>query len=413
MQYGLIGERLGHSYSREIHEQLADYTYTLKELTPEELPAFLAARDFRAINVTIPYKQSVIPYLDEISETARTIGAVNTIVNRDGRLFGDNTDFAGLRALLMRLGLQLSGKKVLILGTGGTSKTARAVAEAMGAAQILRVSRAAGGGDVISYEQALTAHTDAQILINTTPVGMYPRQEEQPISLAAFPKLEGVADAVYHPLRTNLVLEAQARGIPAQGGLFMLAAQAAAACAIFRGKAPDTAQAERAFSAVLREKQNLVLIGMPTCGKTTVGKALAERSGRRFFDTDVLLTEQLGVSIADYFAQAGEAAFRTQEQELVRSLAAESGCVIATGGGVILREENLRRLRQNGLLIFLDRAPEKLLAADDRPLSASREALLQRYRERYGRYCAAADLQINANGSVEEVVCAIERELAQ
>ena len=413
MQYGLIGERLGHSYSREIHEQLADYTYTLKELTPEELPAFLAARDFRAINVTIPYKQSVIPYLDEISETARTIGAVNAIVNRNGRLFGDNTDFAGLRALLMRLGLQLSGKKVLILGTGGTSKTARAVAEAMGAAQILRVSRAAGGGDVISYAQALTAHTDAQILINTTPVGMYPRQEEQPISLAAFPKLEGVADAVYHPLRTNLVLEAQARGIPAQGGLFMLAAQAAAACAIFQGKAPDTAQAERAFSAVLREKQNLVLIGMPTCGKTTVGKALAERSGRRFFDTDVLLTEQLGVSIADYFAQAGEAAFRTQEQELVRSLAAESGCVIATGGGVILREENLRRLRQNGLLIFLDRAPEKLLAADDRPLSASREALLQRYRERYGRYCAAADLQINANGSVEEVVCAIERELAQ
>ena len=413
MQYGLIGEHLGHSYSREIHEQLADYAYELRELPPEALPTFLAARDFRAINVTIPYKQSVIPYLDEISDTARAIGAVNTIVNRNGRLFGDNTDFAGLRALLMRLGLRLSGKKVLILGTGGTSKTARAVAEAMGAAQILRVSRAAGCGDIISYAQALAAHTDAQILINTTPVGMYPRQEEQPISLAAFPRLEGVTDAVYHPLRTKLVLEAQSRGIPAQGGLFMLAAQAAAACAIFRGREPDTAQAERAFSAVLREKQNLVLIGMPTSGKTTVGKRLAARSGKRFLDTDALLTEQFGISIADYFAKNGEEAFRTREEALVRSLATESGCVIATGGGVILREENLRRLRQNGLLIFLDRAPEKLIAADDRPLSASREALLQRYRERYGRYCAAADLQINANGSVWEVVCAIEKELTR
>ena len=182
MQYGLIGEHLSHSYSRQIHEQLADYRYELLELTPEQVAPFLAARAFRAINVTIPYKQAVIPYLDEISDTARRIGAVNTIVNRNGRLYGDNTDFAGLSALLDRMGLCLKGKKVLILGTGGTSKTARAVAASKGAAQILRVSRSADGDDVIPYAQALASHTDAQILINTTPVGMYPKQDACPIA---------------------------------------------------------------------------------------------------------------------------------------------------------------------------------------------------------------------------------------
>lgn len=411
MQYGLIGEHLGHSYSREIHEQLADYRYELHELSPDALGPFLTARDFRAINVTIPYKQAVLPYLDEISATARRIGAVNTIVNRGGLLYGDNTDFAGLKALLERLGLCLQGKKVLILGTGGTSKTARAVAEAMGAGEILRVSRRTGEADTVTYAQALAAHTDAQILINTTPVGMYPQQDESPLCLDAFSRLEGVADAIYHPLRTNLVQQAQARGIPAAGGLYMLAAQAAAACAVFQGKAPSLSLAERAFSAVLREKQNIVLIGMPTSGKTTVGRRLAERSGRRFFDTDELLVERFGCPIADYFAQNGEAAFRKQEQALIAVLAGESGCVIATGGGAILREANLRYLRQNGLLFFLDRSPEKLLAAADRPLSSDRDALLQRYHERYDRYCAAADRRIDANGTVEAVVGAIEKEL--
>lgn len=411
MHYGLIGEHLGHSYSREIHEQLADYRYELRELTPDELGPFLTARDFRAVNVTIPYKQSVIPYLDEISDTARRIGAVNTIVNRAGRLFGDNTDFAGLKALLERLGLCLAGKKVLILGTGGTSRTARAVAEAMGAAQILRVSRHAQAADAVSYAQALGGHNDAQIIINTTPVGMYPKQDEQPLDLDAFAQLEGVADAIYHPLRTNLVQQAQARGIPAQGGLYMLAAQAAAACAVFQGRTPTLALAERAYSAVLRKKQNVVLIGMPTSGKTTVGRALAERSGRRFLDTDALLIERFGCPIAEYFAKNGEAAFRAQEQALIAALSVETGCVIATGGGAILCDENLRHLRQNGLLFFLDRAPEKLLAAEDRPLSCSREALLQRYHERYGCYCSAADRCIDANGSIDEVVRAIEKEL--
>lgn len=411
MQYGLIGEHLSHSYSRQIHEQLADYRYELLELTPEQVAPFLAARAFRAINVTIPYKQAVIPYLDEISDTARRIGAVNTIVNRNGRLYGDNTDFAGLSALLDRMGLCLKGKKVLILGTGGTSKTTRAVAASKGAAQILRVSRSADGDDVIPYAQALASHTDAQILINTTPVGMYPKQDACPIAPDAFPRLEGVADAIYHPLRTDLVLLAQKRGIRAQGGLYMLAAQAAAASAVFLGKTPQPQQAERAYAEVLRETQNLVLIGMPTSGKTTVGRALAERSGKRFFDVDELLTAKLGMSIADFFARSGEDAFRALEQETIRALGTETGCVIATGGGVILREENLHRLRRNGCLIFLDRAPEKLFAAADRPLSSSRDALMQRYRERYDLYRAAADLHIDANGCVDAVVQAIEKEL--
>lgn len=413
MQYGLIGEHLTHSYSREIHEALADYSYVLRELTPEELAPFLTARDFRAVNVTIPYKQAVIPYLDEISETARQIGAVNTIVNRDGRLYGDNTDYIGLRALAQHTGVTFAGKKVLILGTGGTSRTARAVAASIGAAQILRVSRSGGTGDTISYHEALTRHRDAQILINTTPVGMYPNADACPVDLAAFPALTGVLDAIYHPLRSSLVQAAQERGIPAAGGLYMLAAQAAAACCVFQGKAPSDALTERAYQKVLQEKRNLVLIGMPTSGKTSVGSCLAARSGRRFLDTDALLAKRLGVSAAEYLTQRGEPAFRAQETETIATLTEESGCVIATGGGVILREENLRLLRQNGVLIFLDRSPEKLCASEDRPLSASRAALMQRYRERYPRYCAAADLQIAADGSVTDVADIIEKELAQ
>lgn len=413
MQYGLIGEHLTHSYSREIHEALADYSYVLRELKPDELGPFLAARDFRAVNVTIPYKQAVLPYLDEISETARQIGAVNTIVNRDGRLYGDNTDFIGLRALAQHIGVTFAGKKVLILGTGGTSRTARAVADSGGAAQILRVSRSGGAADTISYAEAAAQHGDAQILINTTPVGMYPKADACPIDLAAFPALICVLDAIYHPLRSNLVLAAQARGIPAAGGLYMLAAQAAAACCVFQGKVPDDALTARAYRKVLREKQNLVLIGMPTAGKTSVGRLLAARSGRRFLDTDEALSQQLGVSPADYIQAHGEPDFRAREAALIAALADTSSCVIATGGGVILREENLRLLRQNGLLLFLDRAPEKLCAAADRPLSASREALMQRYHERYARYCAAADLRIAADGSVAEVADTIEKELAQ
>ena len=410
MKYGLIGEHLGHSYSREIHAQVADYDYELCEVAPEELDSFLRKAEFRAINVTIPYKQSVIPYLSYISPQAESIGAVNTVVNRDGKLWGYNTDFAGMEALIARMGLSLRGKKVLILGTGGTSKTARAVCESAGAREILKVSRRASG-EAVSYEQAVSGHGDAEILINTTPVGMYPRCGEAPIDLAHFPRLEGVVDAVYNPLLTRLVQAGQERGVPAEGGLYMLAGQGVCASAIFLGKEFDPALTEGVYRAILGRKQNIVLIGMPSCGKTTVGRLLAERCGRRLIDTDEKIVERLGEPIAGFMARNGEAAFRDVEQEVVAGVADESGCVIATGGGAVLRQENLRLLRQNGLLVFLDRPLEKLMPTADRPLSASREALERRYRERYGLYVAAADLVVDASGAIEDEVETIRKEM--
>ena len=410
MKYGLIGEHLGHSYSREIHAQVADYDYELCEVAPEELDSFLRKAEFRAINVTIPYKQSVIPYLSYISPQAESIGAVNTVVNRDGKLWGYNTDFAGMEALIARMGLSLRGKKVLILGTGGTSKTARAVCESAGAREILKVSRRASG-EAVSYEQAVSGHGDAEILINTTPVGMYPRCGEAPIDLTHFPRLEGVVDAVYNPLRTRLVQAGQERGVPAEGGLYMLAGQGVCASAIFLGKEFDPALTEGVYRAILGRKQNIVLIGMPSCGKTTVGRLLAERCGRRLIDTDEKIVERLGEPIAGFMARNGEAAFRDVEQEVVAGVADESGCVIATGGGAVLRQENLRLLRQNGLLVFLDRPLEKLMPTADRPLSASREALERRYRERYGLYVAAADLVVDASGAIEDEVETIRKEM--
>ena len=320
MKCGLIGRKLGHSYSPRIHKVLADYDYHLWELEPEQLEAFLHGRDFVGINVTIPYKQSVIPFLDEISDRAKAIGAVNTIVNRQGRLYGCNTDFFGMTALIGRLQLELSGKKVLILGTGGTSRTARAAALHLGAAEVYRLSRNGREG-AITYEQAAALHKDAACVINTTPCGMYPAVEGCPLDLDSFPHLEGVVDAVYNPLRTNLVLAAQKRGIAAEGGLYMLAAQAAYASALFRGCEATAAEIDLAYQAVRYQMENIVLIGMPSSGKTTVGRLLAEKTGKVFVDTDELAEQAIGTSIADYFAARGESAFRDREQEAVAAVA--------------------------------------------------------------------------------------------
>lgn len=409
MTCGLIGRRLGHSYSPQIHRALVDYDYKLWELEPEELETFFRRRDFTGVNVTIPYKQAVIPLLDELSETARAIGAVNTVVRRGGKLYGDNTDSAGMAALIHRIMLSLEGKKVLILGTGGTSKTAVAVARSLGAAEVYRLSRSGRDG-ALTYKDAARLHADADVLINTTPGGMYPAVEGCPVALDAFPNLSGVVDAVYNPLRTNLVLQARSRGIPAEGGLYMLAAQASYASALFRGCETSQRDIDLAYQTVRREMENIVLIGMPSSGKSTVGRALAERLGKRFADSDALVTERIGMPIADYFAQRGEAAFREREQEAVADLAATGGQVIATGGGAILRPENITALRRSGRLVFLDRSPEKLIATADRPLASDREALRRRYEERYDLYCAAADLHIDGDGTVEETAQRIEKE---
>lgn len=412
MKYGLIGEHLKHSYSCEIHAQIADYEYELHEIPPSGLGGFLKKREFNAINVTIPYKQDVIPYLDEISDTAKRIGAVNTIVNRNGRLYGDNTDFAGMLALAKHIGVDMKGRKVLILGTGGASKTGHALAEYMGAQSVFYVSRSGKDGS-ISYEQAVTEHSDAQIIINATPVGMFPKQDGRPIDISAFPKLEGVIDAIYNPLCTNLILDAQERGIPAEGGLYMLSAQAVHASAVFRDIPLDESLVDKAFKSVKNDKQSIVLIGMPSSGKTTVGRILAEKCGKQLADTDEYIVRKIGMPISDFFAKYGEAEFRKIEKETVAEISATGGRIIATGGGAVLDAENVRALKQNGVLVFLDRRPENLIATDDRPLASRRSALEKLYAERYDIYCAAAELHIDANTTPEAEADAILKELAK
>lgn len=411
MQYGLIGEHLSHSYSCEIHGMLYKDAYELKELPPEGLADFMTKKPFRGINVTIPYKKDVIPFLQHISPTARAIGAVNTVVNRDGALWGYNTDLAGILGLVKHLGLSIKEKKVLIAGTGGTSLTALYAMQTLEAREIYRISRTPGEG-VITYQEAKEKHRDAQIIMNTTPLGMFPRYTGQkPLDVADFPALEGVLDAVYHPISTPLVQDARALGIPAEGGLYMLVTQAIHAAALFRDKEPEEEVAEEVYRALSNQKQNIVLIGMPSSGKSTVGQALAAGLGRPFVDTDALVTTELGMPIADFFAQQGEAAFRRVESKVIAKVACYDGYVIATGGGAVLDPDNIRALKQNGQTIFLDRPLSLLCATKDRPLSSDIQALKNLYDTRYPLYKAAADHTVDGGMTVEQVVSAIRKEL--
>ncbi len=410
MRYGLIGEHLGHSYSSEIHEAVAHKPYELIELPPDALESFMKSREFCGINVTIPYKTAVMPYLDEISDAAKSIGAVNTVVNRDGKLYGYNTDFVGMRALIRRAGISVMGKKVLILGTGGTSKTAFSVMQALGAKQIVFVSRQPRSG-VVSYEEASVTHRDAEIIVNTTPVGMFPNEGNIPIDLSVFPNLSGVLDAIYHPLRTNLVLAARRRGIPAAGGLYMLCAQAVEAIEYFHGIKAETAVTDAVYAQLYRQKENIVLIGMPTCGKTTVGKRIAEYINKPFLDTDTLITEKIGEPIPDYICRFGEVAFRDAESSVIGEIAQKSGYVIATGGGAVLREENVQALKRNGRLVLLDRSLEKLSALPDRPLSDDPQKLARLFETRAPIYRGAADVIVSADEIPETVAQTVLREL--
>jgi len=398
MDYGCIGERLAHSFSKDIHQRIASYNYALCEVPRDELDAFMTRRDFKAVNVTIPYKETVIPYLDYIDDTAREIGAVNTVVNRNGKLYGYNTDFLGMSALARRIGMDFAGKKVLILGTGGTSKTAAAVARNGGAAEIIPVSRRVG----VTYEDAKRHHRDAHIIINTTPCGMYPNNGDCPIDLGDYPHVEGVLDAVYNPLATRLVTAARKRGIPAEGGLYMLVAQAVFASEKFIDTAYDPAVIDRVYCEILISKQNIVLTGMPSCGKSTVGALLAQMTGRELIDTDRLITEKYG-DIPTIFATYGEQAFRDMEAAAVAEAAGKWGCIIATGGGAVLREDNVDALRSNGRIFFLDRPLHLLTPTSDRPLAGDAEAIRRRYEERYDTYCRTADVVIPAGDAPDAV----------
>lgn len=398
MKYGLIGEKLGHSFSKVIHERLG-YDYRLVEIAPDNLDAFMKEKNFLGINVTIPYKERVIPYLDEVDENAREIGAVNTIVNRDGRLYGYNTDFYGMQMLFSHAGIDSFGKKVAILGSGGTAKTAKAVLKSLGAKEIITVSRS---GDS-NYADLYKKHSDVEIIVNTTPVGMFPKIFERIVDISGFYNLSGVIDAVYNPLNTSIVIDAKQKGISAESGLYMLVGQAIRASELFLGIKYPSYMTDVIYDGIYTEKESVVLIGMPSSGKSTVGRILAEKLGSRFVDTDDLIMDRIKMPIAEFFALHGEDEFRRIESEVIHNLAGENGLVIATGGGAILNGDNLFNLRYNGKILFIDRPLELLIPTDSRPLSNSKSTLEDLYNKRYPIYCNVCDARVEAIGTPTEI----------
>lgn len=397
MRCGLLGERLGHSYSPQIHALLGSYSYELFEVAPEALDSFLRSGCFDALNVTIPYKRAVLPYCAALSPAAQAIGSVNTLVRRaDGTLWGENTDFDGFSWLLERNGGIQPGEKAVVFGSGGASLTVQAVLRARGA-EVAVFSR----HDALPYSR-LAEHSDAVLAVNATPVGMYPHNGERLVDLDLLPRLRCVLDLIYNPARTRLLLDAEARGLRCEGGLPMLVAQARRAAEHFTGAQIPDARCEEILHRLTRETQNLVLIGMPGCGKTTVGKLLASRLGRPFFDADAELLSKLGCDIPTFFASRGEAAFREAETAVLAALGSRSGCVIATGGGCVTRPENYPLLHQNGVLLWLERSLDRL-PTDGRPVSQSTspEAL---YAARQPLYARFADHRISNNGTPDAAV---------
>ena len=404
MEYGLLGEKLGHSFSPQIHKALAGYDYRLLPTPQEAVEELFHRREFKGLNVTIPYKQTVIPLCDEVDSRAAAIGAVNTVVNRDGKLTGYNTDIDGLIYLAKRARVDMAGKKVVVLGSGGTSHTACAAAKELGAKEIVVVSRK--GED--NYEN-ISRHADAEVLINTTPVGMFPNAGVSPVSLDTFPRLTGVLDVVYNPLRTALVIEAEVRKIPCSCGLPMLVAQAKRAAELFTGKDIPDNRLEAVIAGLTAQVRNVVLIGMPGCGKSSIGRALAKRLGKEFVDLDYLITQRAGKPIPEIFANEGEDAFRKLESQIVREAGARTGCVISTGGGVVTRQENYAPLHQNGVIVHIKRALT-LLPKDGRPVSQSTD-LGELWARREPLYAAFADLTLDNGGTIEGAAEQIEKEL--
>jgi len=399
LEYGLIGEKLGHSFSKLIHEKLGGYSYELIEIAPGGLDSFITGRGFKGLNVTIPYKKAVIPHCDELSRAARRIGSVNTLIVRaDGSLYGHNTDYDGFVYAVRSAGISFAGRKVLILGSGGTSLTARAAAEDLGAAEIVTVSRSGAVNYENVYQQA-----DAGIVVNTTPVGMYPKTGEALLDLSRFPDLAGVVDVIYNPLYTALLLQARKLGIPHTCGLPMLVAQAKAAAELFLSKPIDDSNVERIRRELAGEITNIVLIGMPGSGKTTIGKKVAAILGKKFADTDDLIVERAGMSIPEIFETYGEAHFRDLEADVIRETGKQSGLVIATGGGAVIREENRDALRQNGRIYYITRAISAL-GTDNRPLSSSLDALYELERARKPIYASFCDATVSNDGGIDAAV---------
>ena len=400
MKCGLLGRKLSHSYSPQIHAHLGDYSYELFEKEPEEVADFLQNGDFSAINVTIPYKKTVMPYCSKLTERAVAMGSVNTIVRQpDGTLLGHNTDYFGFSSMVRRSGLEPKGKKVLVLGSGGASVTAVAVLREMGA-KVVVISRT--GED--NYEN-LHRHADAAILCNCTPVGMYPNNGLSPVDLSLFPRLEGVLDMIYNPARTKLLMDAEKRGLVTENGLWMLVAQAKEAAEWFTGSKIDDGKIAKIHARLRCQMENIILIGMPGSGKSTVGQLLAEKSGKTFVDADAETVKAVGKPIPQIFSEEGEPGFRAWETKVLEDLSKCSGIVLATGGGCVTREENYEVLHQNGTIFCLNRSLDRL-PTDGRPLSQANK-LDQMYRIRKPLYDRFADRCIDNNGTPEDAVRAI------
>lgn len=396
MKTGLLGRKLGHSYSPQIHRELGGYSYCLFEKEPEDVEEFLKNGDFSAINVTYPYKRTVMPYC-KLSPVAEKIGAVNTIVRQpDGSLLGHNTDYFGFCSMVKRSGLNPAGKKSLVLGSGGASATAVTALKEMGA-KVVVISRS--GED--NYTN-LHRHADASIICNCTPVGMYPNTGISPVELDSFPALEGVLDVVYNPAKTKLLLDAEERGLVTMNGLWMLVAQAKEASEWFTGTQIPDASIEAVHRKLRLETENIILIGMPGCGKSTIGKALADRLGKEFVDADTELEKREGRPIARIIPDDGEERFRELETEILAHLGKQSGLVIATGGGCVTRTENWSLLQQNGRIIWLQRALN-LLSTDGRPLSQVNR-LEDMYAKREPLYRQLADYVIDNNGYESQTI---------
>ena len=401
MKCGLLGRKLTHSYSPLIHKQLGDYSYELFEKEPEEIADFLLHGDFSGINVTAPYKQAVIPYLDEVSALARKLGAVNTIVRRQGKLIGHNTDYFGFLTMVTASGLDVTGKKVLVLGSGGASRTVSAVLQELGG-NVVVISRSGEN----NY-QNLYLHADASVIVNTTPVGMYPDTGISPVDLTLFPHLEGVLDVVYNPARTKLLLDAEQRGIVAMNGLLMLVAQAKEASEWFTGTQIEDEVISPIHRMLRGQMENIILIGMPGSGKTMVGRLLAQKLGRPFVDADEELVKNAQRTIPEIFASEGEAFFRDLETEQLSQLGKLSGAVIATGGGSVTCARNYQQLHQNGTIFCLNRDLSKL-PLEGRPLSQANQ-LEELYRIRKPLYEAFADFMVDNNCDIHDAADQILR----
>jgi len=402
---GLIGEKLSHSFSPQIHRELADYSYSLFEMLESEVGEFLRSQKFDATNVTIPYKKTVMPFLDEISDEAQRIGSVNTITRTEKGLRGDNTDYYGFSYMVKKSGIEIKNKKVLILGTGGASLTANTVCADMGAESIVHVSRT---GEV-NYENVYSLCAEYQVIVNCTPVGMYPKNSLSPIVLERFKSCIGVIDMIYNPAKTQLLLDAERLNIPFVNGLSMLVAQAKRACELFLGESIDDSEIDRITDKIASETGNVILVGMPGCGKTTVGRLLSEALGRELIDTDEMITAAFGRTPSEIINADGEENFRKIEHVEVANAGKMSGMVISTGGGVVTRRENFDVLRQNGTVVFINRATDTL-DTFDRPLS-QKNKLSDMYQKRLPLYREICDFEVSNDKTPEECAAIIIKKL--